>query len=82
MVKIVLEGQKIPHNLVDLCHKNHFSSQGILGGNDFNQAVKSGNVDEKKICQAAINMNIISSSILQDRNYLNAVKEALNDVIS
>ncbi|MGK7936877.1 MAG: hypothetical protein AB4206_13935 [Xenococcaceae cyanobacterium] len=48
MVKIVLEGQKIPHNLVDFCHKNHFSSQGIIGGNDLNQAVKSGKVDEKK----------------------------------
>ena len=82
MVRIVLEGQKIPHNLVDLCHKNYFLSQGILGGNDFNQAVKSGKVDENKICQVAINMNIISSSIFKDQSYLNAVKEALNAVIS
>jgi hypothetical protein len=81
MVIIVLDGQKIPHNLVHLCHKNHFSSQGILGGNDFIQAVKSRTVDENKICQAAIDMKIIPSSILQDQSYLNAVKEALNSVI-
>ena len=82
MVKIVLEGQKIPHNLVHLCHKNHFSSQDILGGNNFQNAVKSGTVNANKICQAAINMKIMTPSFLQDKNYLNAVEEALNDVIS
>jgi hypothetical protein len=69
--------QATPFDLVFLARKGYFQEQGIPSYGSFHTSVRTGQISAEDIVKAAIAENRVSSEVLNDRGYLNAVERKL-----
>lgn len=70
-----------PVTLVHLGYQGYFEKQGIPGNIRFLLASQSGKVTAIKLVQTAIETNRLPPEVLDDANYINGVRNALQENI-
>ena len=69
-----------PFNLVFLAFQGFFGSEGIPSSEGLAEAYRNGTVTSQTLVKAAISMNRIPASSINDKNYLDKVKSQLDDL--
>ena len=69
-----------PFNLVFLAFQGFFDSEGIPSAGGLEQAYRNGTVNPQTLVKAAIAMNRLPASSLNDNSYLEKVKAQLDDL--
>lgn len=67
-----------PFNLVFLAFQGFFSSEGIPSAQGLQEAYRNGTVKPQTLVKAAIAMNRLPASSIDDKTYLNSVKSQLD----
>ncbi|MBD2339982.1 hypothetical protein H6G64_23715 [Calothrix sp. FACHB-156] len=67
-----------PFDLVGLAYQGYFEEQGIPGYSELILAYQAKQITPQDIVQSAVNTNRLSSETLNDRGYINAVKNTLD----
>lgn len=71
-----------PFNLVNLARNGYLMDHGIPRFNLLSSRYRQGSISARDLVQAAINDNRLSSEVLQDQRYIQAVDNFLNDLDS
>ena len=69
-----------PFNLVFLAFQGFFTSYGIPASEGLIQSYQAGKTTPEALVRAAIKMNRIPASMLNDRDYLNTVRTQLDSL--
>ncbi|AFY96946.1 hypothetical protein [Chamaesiphon minutus] len=69
-----------PFNLVFLAFQGFFASEGIPSAAGLEQAYRNGTVKPETLVKAAIAMNRLPASSIDDKTYLDRVKSQLDDL--
>jgi hypothetical protein len=69
-----------PFNLVFLAFQGFFTSDGIPAGDALIESFKNGKTTPQSLVQAAIKMNRLPASKLNDSDYLNTVRIQLDNL--
>jgi hypothetical protein len=69
-----------PFNLVFLAFQGFFASEGIPSSAGLEQAYRNGTVKPQTLVKAAIAMNRLPASSIDDKTYLDRVKAQLDDL--
>ena len=66
-----------PRKLVSLARQGRFNAQGIPGYSRFGSAVRSGKVNAENLVASAIAQDRLPESTLQNRDFMNELKNHL-----
>jgi hypothetical protein len=69
-----------PFNLVFLAFQGFFASEGIPSSQGLQDAYRNGTVNPQTLVKAAISMNRLPASSIDDKTYLDKVKSQLDDL--
>lgn len=72
--------QITPFDLVSQAYRGYFKSQGVPGYQSLITAYQGGQIDALSLVKSAIDDNKLSQSVLNDREYINAVDDNLKDL--
>jgi hypothetical protein len=67
-----------PFNLVFLAFQGFFASEGVPSAQNLGDGYRDGKIGPEALVKAAIKMNRLPASSLQDRDYLDKVKSQLD----
>ncbi|MDZ8189818.1 MAG: hypothetical protein RMX96_33915 [Nostoc sp. ChiSLP02] len=67
-----------PFNLVGLAYQGYFEQQGIPGYNNLIVGYQTKEITAKDIVRSAVKTNRLPSEVLNDKGYINAVKNTLD----
>jgi hypothetical protein len=70
-----------PFNLVFLAFQGFFASEGIPSASGLEQSYRNGTVNPQTLVKAAIAMNRLPASSIDDKTYLDEVKSQLDNLV-